>query len=1410
MKSDGTSEANHTYYSTTFLYLHVLFHALLPSLSLITLIRLLSPEGVQQYILYYNMMLIYILFIIITCHNIISFGRGPFWVQEMSSEKFFVSTSVPLMIYDRNFLPLKDSISSDKLRCAIRLNILRQVTLDRHKVLNLNLMAYNSVDRLFKSRKKGMTKYQQREVGQVFPIILDTGASVSVSPIKEDFIDEITTLEDDVIKGLAHNIKVSGFGTIRWIIKDVFGDVMTITTHALFIPEGDVRLFSPQCWFQENDGGSLLVTNKACYLKASDADTSEVLTIPYNRGNNLPMGFQDPEVEFSLEFGSFSSTDVQQYMMEESRLFLSVADETNQNLTRAQKELILWHWKFGHAGFTWCQQLLKENGGIIVPKLLTAASCPPPKCAACLLARQTYKGAGVSTEYKDPKKEMMLKTGHLAPGDAVSMDQYQSSVKGRLPDTYGKEKEHDKYTGGTIFVDHASTRIFIKHQVSLKAGETIQAKRLFEKDASQYGITVKHYHADNGIFDTQQFLEEIDKHHQTIEFCGVGAHHQNGIAERAIRTVTEWARAMILHAALHWPELASLEVWPFAMDHAVYIWNNLPKRELRISPLEIFSKTKVDHDFLKRLHVWGCPVYVLSPKLQDGKSLPKWNPRSSQGQYLGLSDIHSSTIGLILNLRTGYISPQFHVVYDDLFQTVSNVALIDGQELPFNAILWDDLMKNQRERYIDDDEEYENVPELHEDWLEPNEIVERQQEQDQPFEDLYGRPRGQINQDGFQPEHQVQEPVEEVQEPEQFDVPNNIVVLQDEDEEQQIEEEVLPVLPPVVPFRRSERLRRPNPRYNTVERLQKRKIRQGTLNNQFLMNLDWHQVLNTSLISEDFRSMSLLMTTYYDEEHGTQEDWHPMILASLANVSDNPNFNQATNGPDADGYWEAMDTEMDTLQNKMSWEVVQRTPGMKVLDSTWAFKCKRFPDGSVRKLKARFCVRGDQQVEGVDFFDTFAPVVQWSTIRLLLMVSLMLDLATRQVDYTAAFLHAPLDDEVYCHMPRGYRQEGKVLKLKRSLYGLRQSPKNFFEHLKEKLESLGFEQSSADPCLFIQDKMICITYVDDCLFYAPLKEDIDVMIERLRSEAEMELTEEDDVAGFLGVKIETQSDGKKMELTQVGLIDRIIVAMGLEAATTKKTPAGAGSLPKNEDGPPCNENFNYASVVGMLMYLAGHSRPDIAFAVHQCARYTHCPKLIHEQALKHIGRYLLGTRERGLIIEPSQELKVDLYVDAAFAGLWGYEDKQDPSCVKSRTGFVVFVGDCPVLWGSKMQTEIALSTMESEYIALSEAMKQLIVLKRLVIAISLAVQLDPQETCNIWSTVYEDNAGALILANMEPPRMTPRSKHYAIKYHWFREELKPNKVKIVPIGTNDQVADIFTKSLGTTKFEELRKKLMGW
>jgi hypothetical protein len=221
--------------------------------------------------------------------------------------------------------------------------------------------------------------------------------------------------------------------------------------------------------------------------------------------------------------------------------FMSVAEQTNQNLRPAQKELLQWHFKLGHAGFQWCQKLFAvpqdpTREQVLKPKTAHVTTCEAPLCAACQLAKQ--KRRTPETPVTRRTEPMVLRRENLHPGDRVSLDQYISSLPGRLPHTKGKEAKKDKYTGGTIFVDHASSLIHIVNQVGLTSGETLRAKKKFEQFAETFGIQIKSYLADNVPFGTDAFLRNIESNNQTIEFSGVGAHHQNGVAERSIQTVT--------------------------------------------------------------------------------------------------------------------------------------------------------------------------------------------------------------------------------------------------------------------------------------------------------------------------------------------------------------------------------------------------------------------------------------------------------------------------------------------------------------------------------------------------------------------------------------------------------------------------------------------------------------------------------------------------------------------------------------------------------------------------------------------------------------------------------------------------------------------------------------------------------
>ena len=218
----------------------------------------------------------------------------------------------------------------------------------------------------------------------------------------------------------------------------------------------------------------------------------------------------------------------------------------------------------------------------------------------------------------------------------------------------------------------------------------------------------------------------------------------------------------------------------------------------------------------------------------------------------------------------------------------------------------------------------------------------------------------------------------------------------------------------------------------------------------------------------------------------------------------------------------------------------------------------------------------------------------------MLILSVILDLKSTQVDYTAAFVQAPIDTDVYISLPKGWEhlnkmgllqpfKAGHVLKLNRSLYRMCQSPRKFFNHLKGNLIKSEFAQSKTDPCLFFTDKVVCVVYVDDCLFFSKDQKDIDDCIKRIQDTG-MDLGVEADAAGFLGISI--QRTDKGVELTQSGLIDRVVTALGLDDANHKLSAAPKKPFGRDLACSPFSQDFNYASV------------PDIAFAVSQCARYS--------------------------------------------------------------------------------------------------------------------------------------------------------------------------------------------------------------
>ena len=1372
-----------------------------------------------------------------------------------------------------------------------RLNsITRQYSQSDPVLSSMETLLYNSVIPQVVMESVYLTKDEAS-----MPIIIDTGASRSISPHKSDFI-EFKDHEMN-IGTINSSSKVQGAGIVRWKVTDQNDVTSVIETAAYYIPDATIRLYSPQYHFRENCGGSLKMDNVGLHLTLPHNRRKPALSFPYNSINNLPMMLPSHHPHFtSAMFSACPSGDeihaainklhpilkdvpvVEHFdflTTKESMEKLLLNGDQRANLSSAQLELRLFHNKMGHVHMKRIQKLVHhekpldshQSEGALNPPVVFRSrfaktkTCSMPLCRSCALSKMTKQKTNTQHHTNDPAKEMALQREHLSPGACISWDQYVVPHRGRLYTSAGRERESLRFGGGSLAVDHASKRVFIHHQVSLDASHTLIGKRLLERDARAVGVNIQRYHADNGIFASAEFKADCELKEQKLTFSASNSHHQNGVAERYIGTISRMARAMLIHQALLWPRRHNVNLWPMAMDYSVWIWNNMPMDD-GMSPEEKWTSTKFpNYDHLRRAHVFGCPCYVLNPKLVEGHKIPKWDPRSRQGKFVGYSKDHATNAGLILNVTTGFMSPQYHVLYDDSFESVPGCD--ENQNHDLMNVDWHSLIERQGGSEINYEiEDVDEVPnELHDSWLTEREIREKRNRE---LLRNQGRNHGQINPTNApilrndpriivvnpgqqaQPVNplQVQLPAAENQQAagnnQGQDNPPRVNIDQARQDAQ-------------VQVRRSTRNRRPNepmnmdrlggPRnrafatHEEVEIYQNQKATNGDIQNHFVQGLNWSDSV-AALASEskdsngDASRFFANMDALQNPEDLTMDDFPELAFVIKSSQNDNPRFDEAMNGPNSDGFWEAAAKEAAILQNIGTWEQVERKPEMNVIQSTWAFKIKRFPDGLVRKLKSRLCVRGDQQIEGVDFFDTFAPVVQWSTVRMMFILSLQLGLASTQVDYVSAFCQAPIEEEVYVGLPRGWEslnnmnipqkfKRNHVLKLKRSMYGLRQSPRNFFKHLKKNLEIAGFVQSENDPCLFISDNVICVCYVDDCLWWSPEQRYIDEAIERVK--VNMDLEVEDSVDGFLGISVDRKlgdNGEEEIHLKQKGLIDRVITALGLDKENSNgiRTPAPDAPLPQDKEGEPHDLGFNYASVVGMAMYLCNNSRPELAFAVHQCARHSFNPTRKHAEYLKRIGRYLISTRDQGLIIRCDQDrsiLDIECFVDADFAGMFSHEDKNDPHCVRSRTGFVIMMGGSPIVWKSNLQPIIASSTMESEYIALSTACKELIPLRRAAKEIAKACGVSREERASMHTTIWEDNVGAMTLANLELPQMTPRSKAIGVRYHWFRQYVSQNQgedggIVIKKVDTKNQIADIFTKGLGRQMFERLRKMLAGW
>ena len=1046
-------------------------------------------------------------------------------------------------------------------------------------------------------------------------------------------------------------------------------------------------------------------------------------------------------------------------------------------------ELMRWHYRLGHMSFHKLQQLAKMGE---IPRYLAKVTIP--KCAACLFGGMT----------KVPWRRKPKSTGNAeifvatAPGQVVSVDQMVSTLPGFIAQMTGRLTKR-RYTSATIFVDHFSRLKFVFLMQSMTSEETIRAKEAFERFASNHGVVIKQYHADNGRFKDNAFINHCNQSGQQLTFCGVNAHFQNGIAEKAIRDLSEAARKQLLFAKSRWPDAVDMSLWPYALRQAAYNDNVVPRNDEGLSKLDLFGNLRVNVN-LSSMHTFGCPVYVLDSKLASGKSIKRWDSRARVGLNLGHSPDHARNVSLVLSLTTGLVSPQFHCNFDDFFETVSRAPSSTASN--WRRISFGEASLSQRE---------------------PSSAPARTQARASPTDTninhLNGTPIP--TQDSI-----IQDEDGDLVPPLSYPNEDDDSSVEDMDEEPDGElmsnhfnnpsnnpSESLDDAPSLIEPSTSSRGRLRFPSQRLQESAQSRAWGRGSK--------AYYMAARATADDVD------LFTQKHDEHLGLQDRMRHPIAFHAEMCGDIMYYHQAMRQDDADEFKKAVEKEVNGHVENGHWKLIKRSEipeGHETIPSVWSMRRKRdLTTNEIKKYKARLNVHGGKQTYGVNYFETYAPVVTWFAIRLMIVFGIIFNWSLKQIDFVMAYPQAPIETDLYMDLPHGIdvdvpegNSKDYALALLKNVYGQKQAGRVWNQFLVSKLEALGFRSSLVDDCVFYRGSTIFICYVDDGIALDLEGKNLDEFVKEL-SQPGIDLNVEDmgHPNDYVGVNIQHNDDGT-YQFAQTALIDSIIADCGLTKSPKKKqVPAKSSKILHHHlDSPPFDGPFNYRSVIGKLNYVSQTTRPDIQYAVHSCAKFSSNPRKEHGLAVLDVAMYLKATRTLGLKFKPDPTKGFEDYVDADFCGNWRSEDApDDPSTAKSRAGWIVFYAGCPIIWASKLMTQVTLSTTESEYVALSMSLRDVIPAMELVAEMKEkgfpVLCTEPHVYCK----VFEDNSGALELARL--PKFRPRTKHINVAWHHFRDFARHGLIKFFPIDTELQPADVLTKPLPQNLFVKHRQKILG-
>ena len=486
-----------------------------------------------------------------------------------------------------------------------------------------------------------------------------------------------------------------------------------------------------------------------------------------------------------------------------------------------------------------------------------------------------------------------------------------------------------------------------------------------------------------------------------------------------------------------------------------------------------------------------------------------------------------------------------------------------------------------------------------------------------------------------------------------------------------------------------------------------------------------------------------------------------------------------------------MKEELAALIKNNTWELVPPPPDRTIVGCKWIFKVKRNSDGSIARYKARLVAKGFNQRPGLDYTETFSPVIKPVTVRLVLCIAVSQNWPLHQLDVNNAFLQGDLSEEVYMRQPPAYADKHKpnyVCKLNKAIYGLKQAPRAWYTALSNFLLAYGFLNSLSDTSLFIYAKKgilaYMLVYVDDIIITGNNPCFISSFVAALSDK--FSLKDLGNLNYFLGIEVLPTKQG--LFLSQHKYITEILDRTTMSGAKESVTPLSTSVSLQLFDGSSTANEEQFRKIIGSLQYLC-LTRPDINFAVNKLSQFMHKPTQIHFTALKRVLRYLKGTLFHGLLIKKDSPSQLLVYTDSDWAG--NMDDRT------STSAYLIYLGGTPISWSSKKQKTIARSSTEAEYRAIAAATSELTWIQSILQELQFTVPTKPAILCDNLNATY----------TCKNPVFHTKMKHLALDFLFVREKVAQGLLTVHHIPTEHQLADLLTKPLSKSRFHFLLSKI---